>query len=79
MSGGSLPTSDDVRPTAKVGIPVGLLVGEPPGRVWGVASPGHPVDGTASVGVASWPAQFFLSAGFGEPGTHSVSGRGWSS
>ena len=53
MSGGFLPTSDDVRPTAKVG-------GEPPGRVWGLASPGHPVDRTASVGVASWPAQFFL-------------------
>ena len=74
MSGGILPTSDDVRPTAKVG-------GEPPGRVWGLASPGHPVDRTVSVGVASWPAQFFLSAGFGEPGAHrlrpfDVSGRG---
>ena len=76
MSGGLLPTSDDVRPTAKVG-------GELPGRIWGLASHGHPVDRTASVGVASWPAQFFLSAGVGEPGAHrlrsfDVLGRGGS-
>ena len=37
------PTSDDVGPTAEVG---GF---QPPGRSGGVASSGHPVDGSAQV------------------------------